>query len=203
MVDENKEIFDIALSAAPSITDYTFNGYDPSGVPVLRKVTWQTIRNLFFSTFSTGSSGDAVVNSGGTPVYVNQDFSFTGNFGDLKSTTAYTGGTVFSIEVPYNCVIEAIRMKGSSTAGAVAGAGTATLDIYKSTYATFPSMGTAQSIFGTATKPNLTGTATYENTSLTGYTTTLTKGDWLTFVMVNSGFVWTSVAISGRKTAVS
>jgi len=46
----NKEIFDLAESSAPSITDVTFNGYDPSGVPVLRKTTWQTIRNLFLGT---------------------------------------------------------------------------------------------------------------------------------------------------------
>lgn len=52
MVDENKEIFDLTLGSAPSLTDYTFNGQSPSGTPVLRKVTWQTIRNLFLGTHS-------------------------------------------------------------------------------------------------------------------------------------------------------
>ena len=52
MTDLKKTIFDLTTSPAPALTDVTFNGYDPSGTPVLRKTTWQTIRNLFLATHS-------------------------------------------------------------------------------------------------------------------------------------------------------
>lgn len=59
-----KEIFDLTESPAPSLTDYTFNGHDPSGVPVLRRTTWQTIRNLFLGTGS--ADGDFTIYNGTT-----------------------------------------------------------------------------------------------------------------------------------------
>lgn len=59
-----KEIFDLTESPAPSLTDYTFNGYDPHGVPVLRRTTWQTIRNLFLGTGS--ADGDFTIYNGTT-----------------------------------------------------------------------------------------------------------------------------------------
>ncbi len=49
MTDEKKTLFDLDDSLAPSLTDVIFNGYDPAGIKVLRKTTWQTILNLFFA----------------------------------------------------------------------------------------------------------------------------------------------------------
>lgn len=60
-----KELFDLAQGNAPALTDMTLTGEDPSGVPVLRRVTWQTIRNLFMGT-PTADGDFSVGNSAGT-----------------------------------------------------------------------------------------------------------------------------------------
>jgi hypothetical protein len=52
MTDLKKQIFDLTLGDAPALTDLTYNGQSPSGTPVLRKLTWQSIRNLFLATHS-------------------------------------------------------------------------------------------------------------------------------------------------------
>lgn len=61
----DKELFDLAQGNAPALTDMTLTGEDPSGVPVLRRVTWQTIRNLFMGT-PTADGDFSVGNSAGT-----------------------------------------------------------------------------------------------------------------------------------------
>lgn len=42
-----KTLFDKAFGSAPELTDVTYNGEKPSGIHVIRKVTWQSILNLF------------------------------------------------------------------------------------------------------------------------------------------------------------
>lgn len=218
----DKQITQLTEDTAPQSDDLLILVSDPNTTPVTNKATVQSVVKAAYDSkgdifVGAGASSGTVISVGASDGQIlvtdsssdagwskaDRDFSISLNFGALNATSAYTGGTIVSVECPYDGVIESIRMLGTSTAGTVSGAGTATLDIYKASYANFPSMGTAQSICGTATKPNLTGTTAYENTSLTGFTTTFSKGDWLTFVVVNSGFVWTGVSVSGRSTAVS
>lgn len=47
MTDLETTIFDLTLGSAPLLTDVEFNGEDPAGIHVLRKVTRQSIFNLF------------------------------------------------------------------------------------------------------------------------------------------------------------
>lgn len=218
----DSKITQLTETTSPANTDILPVVVDPSTTPITKYTTIQNaVKNAYDSKgdifVGAGASAGTVISVGATNGQImvtdsssdagwskaDRDFAISINLGGLNATSAYTGGTIASIECPYDGVIESIRMLGTSTAGTVSGAGTATLDIYKASYANFPSMGTAQSICGTATKPNLTGTAAYENTTLTGFTTTFSKGDWLTFVAVNSGFVWTSISLSGKSSAVS
>lgn len=63
MTDEKKTLFDLDDSLAPSLTDVIFNGYDPTGIKVLRKTTWQTIFNLFFANKPTAYVPLELINS--------------------------------------------------------------------------------------------------------------------------------------------
>lgn len=65
----DKEIFDFQIGSAPALTDYIPVGQDPSGTPVLRKQTLQTIRNLLFGTPT--ASGQVPVYNGSTFVPYN------------------------------------------------------------------------------------------------------------------------------------
>lgn len=219
----DKKITQLTETTSPANSDIVPVVCDPNTTPVTK---YTTIQNAVKSAYDsrgeifvgTGASAGTVISvganngqilvtdssSGAGWTRIDRDFSVTINLGGMNATSQYTGGTVLSVECPYDGVFEAIRMKGTTVAGIITGSGgTVTMDIYRASFANFSSMGTAQSICGTATKPSLAGTSSYENTTLTGYTTTFSKGDWLTFVAVNSGFVWSAISLSGRVTAVS
>lgn len=53
MVDELKTIFDMTEGSAPALTDYALTGEDPAGNHVLRRTTWQSLKNLFMSDVTT------------------------------------------------------------------------------------------------------------------------------------------------------
>lgn len=65
MVDEKKTLFDLTEGNAPALTDYCFNGEDPAGIKVLRRLSWQSIRNLFVGT-PTADNDFVIGNSAGT-----------------------------------------------------------------------------------------------------------------------------------------
>lgn len=58
----DKTIFDLTAGAAPALTDLTFNGQSPSGTPVLRKLTWTSIRNLLVG--APAAISDFIVSNG-------------------------------------------------------------------------------------------------------------------------------------------
>lgn len=141
-------------------------------------------------------AGQKLVNNGTSGIWIDDDFSLTYIIANPTGTTLYP-----PFECAFNGTIEAVRL----SSGTVVGNGT--VDLYKLAYANLGTLavGTANSIIGTATKPAIAGTNRYEGTALTGWTaTTFTKGDWIYPFVTGAGTITNlSVAISGRKTAVS
>jgi hypothetical protein len=76
------------------------------------------------------------------------------------------------LEVPFDCVIISARLVADAS-------GSIVIDIWKDTYANFPPTN-ADSITA-GTEPTLSSAQKSENTTLSGWTTTLTDGDWLGF----------------------
>lgn len=50
-----KSLFELTEGSAPLLTDYALTGEDPAGIHVLRRTTWQSIKNLFMSGVTTQS----------------------------------------------------------------------------------------------------------------------------------------------------
>lgn len=64
MADQKKTLFEFTEGNAPTLTDICLTGEDPAGTKVMRRLTWQTIRNLFMG--APTADGDMIVgNSAG------------------------------------------------------------------------------------------------------------------------------------------
>ena len=149
------------------------------------------------SGLPTGTiAGQKLANNGTSGIWIDDDYSLTYLISSPTATTLYP-----AFECGFDGTIEAFRVYSGTTKG------NGTVDIYKMTYANIGTgtPGTAFSIVGTATKPALAGTNVYQGTVFTGWTaTTFSKGDWLMPYVTGAGTITSlSVAISGRKTAVS
>lgn len=86
--------------------------------------------------------------------------------------SAITTGIKGDLEVPFDCVIVAARMLADLSGDLV-------VDIWKDTYANFPP-DNADSITG-GNEPEISGNDQSEDTTLSGWTTSLTDGDILRF----------------------
>ena len=82
-----------------------------------------------------------------------------------------TSGEKQYLRVPYNCIITSAEIVANES-------GNITIDIYKGTFDNFP---TASSITGASQQPVLAGQRSSRNTSLNGWTTTLSAGEYLRF----------------------
>lgn len=76
------------------------------------------------------------------------------------------------LEIPFDSEIEAVRLVADVTGDIV-------IDIWSEAYASLPATD-ADSITG-GNEPELTNDLTYEDSTLTGWTTTLVAGEWLYF----------------------
>jgi hypothetical protein len=84
----------------------------------------------------------------------------------------YSAGVKGFLQIPFNCTITAVSLLADQT-------GSTVIDIWKDTYANFPPTG-ADSITASA-KPTITASNKSVNSTLTGWTTTITAGDVLAF----------------------
>jgi hypothetical protein len=84
--------------------------------------------------------------------------------------SAITSGIKGDIMVPFNCTVQGWDIVGDAS-------GTIQVDIWKDTYANFPPT-VADTITGTE-KPALSSAQKNQDTSLSSWTTTLTRNDWL------------------------
>jgi hypothetical protein len=106
--------------------------------------------------------------------------------------SAITTGVKGDIEVPFACTITAARLFADQT-------GSIVVDIWKDTYANFPPV-VGDSITASA-KPTLSSAIKAQNTTLTGWTTSIAAGDVLRF-NVDSITTCTRVTVSLSVTRV-
>ena len=93
--------------------------------------------------------------------------------------TLYEGGSVLStgtkkiyVPIPYNCTIQLVTLLADQS-------GSVVVDIWKDTYANFPP--TVADSITAAAKPTLSGAIKSQDSTLTGWTKILNKGDILEF----------------------
>lgn len=108
---------------------------------------------------------------------------FTIDGGGVAITTGQKG----HIEVPFNCVIVSARMMADTSSSCV-------VDIWKDTYSNFPPT-VADTICASA-KPTLSSAQKSQDTTLTGWTTTLSTGNILAFNVDSSSGGITRVTVS-------
>lgn len=120
---------------------------------------------------SVGSAGQFVVSNGPSGI----------TYQTLSASIVYVidgGGATFStgvkgfLQIPFNCTITAVSLLADQT-------GSVVVDIWKDTYANFPPTA-ADSITGAA-KPTISASNKSVNSTLTGWTTSITAGDVLAF----------------------
>jgi hypothetical protein len=85
---------------------------------------------------------------------------------------AITTGIKSDIEVPFNCTITAVTLLADQT-------GSIVVDIWKDTYANYPP--TDSDSITSASVPTISTATNSQNTTLSGWTTTVTAGDTLRF----------------------
>ncbi len=100
--------------------------------------------------------------------------------------SAITTGVKGFLEVPFDCTIIAWRIIADVS-------GSIVVDVWKDTYANFPP--TVLDTITASAKPTLSTAQKNENTTLTGWTTSVTDGDWLGF-NVDSATTVTRVTLS-------
>lgn len=96
------------------------------------------------------------------------------------------GGSAISVGekaemlIPFNCTIQSWALLADQS-------GSTTVEIWKSTYGTYPPT-SASSIVGSA-KPSITANVKNTSSTLTGWTTTINKNDTLKFYVSSSGTI--------------
>lgn len=140
---------------------------------------WQSTYTNFNSQSANNTSVYTTVNS-------NSAASVAGSIGLTidGGGSAITTGTKGSISIPYNATITNYTLVADTT-------GSIVVDIKKSTYANFP---TVASICAAAL-PTLASAQKATDSTLTGWTKTITNGDVLQFV-VNSASTVTKVTLT-------
>ena len=100
--------------------------------------------------------------------------------------SAITTGVKGDIEVPFACTITAARMFADQS-------GSIVVDIWKDTYANYPA--TVADTITASAKPTISSTTKSQDTTLTGWTTSISAGDVLRF-NVDSASTVTRVTLS-------
>ena len=116
------------------------------------------------ATGATGATGPAGPAGPGSP-YATVEYIISG--GGVTPATGIYG----NLEIPFDSTITAVRLLADQS-------GSIVMDVKKSSYAGFP--GSLASITAAA-KPTITTAQKSQDTTLTGWTTALTKGDILQF----------------------
>lgn len=119
------------------------------------------------SSYSGQASKVARVNSGESAVEVVDDLAALVYVID-GGGSAITTGEKGHLACPFDCVIESVEMEAAQS-------GSIVVDIWKDTYANFPPT-VADSICASA-KPTISTAQKAKDTTLTGWTTTVTAGD--------------------------
>lgn len=103
-------------------------------------------------------------------------------------TAAITTGVKLDVEMPFDGVITAVRLAADQS-------GSIVFDIWKDTYANYPP--TIADTITASAKPTISGTTKSQDTTLTGWTTAFSAGDWFRF-NVDSATTVTRVTMALR-----
>jgi len=106
------------------------------------------------------------------------------------SGTAITTGVKGDLEVPFNCTITSATLLADQT-------GSVVVDIWKDTYANYPP--TVADTITSVTPPTISSAIKSQDNTLSGWTTTMTRGETLRF-NVNSCTTITRVQLSLKVT---
>jgi hypothetical protein len=122
-------------------------------------------------TFAVGAGTGITVNADDVAVATNQR---TANllFFISGGVAAITTGNKLGFRVPFACTITGVSLGLDQT-------GSIVIDIWKRAHASYPPT-VSQTITASA-KPTISSGLSYEDTTLTGWTTSITAGDWLFF----------------------
>lgn len=121
-------------------------------------------------TGATGATGPAGPQGpAGTDATPTAAIGYTINGGGTTITTGLVGNGLY---IPFNATITAVTLQANTT-------GSIVVDIWKDSYGNFPPA-VADSICASA-KPTITSAAKSQDTTLTGWTTTIAAGDILYF----------------------
>ncbi len=190
-----------ALSVIGRSANSTGNPADISAVAASGSVLRESGSTLGFGTIATaGIADDAVtfakMQNISTDTLLGRETAASGNVEEitlgnaqvLLSTTLRTlktigagvggGGSAPStglfgrVRVPWACTITKVTLSGDVS-------GSAVIDIWKDTHANYPP--TVADTITAAAKPTLSSAITYEDSTLTGWTTSISAGDWLFF----------------------
>jgi len=85
---------------------------------------------------------------------------------------AITTGNKLGFRVPFDCTITGVSLGLDQT-------GSIVVDIWKAPHADYPP--TVADTITASSKPTISSDVKYEDTTLTGWTTSITAGDWLFF----------------------
>jgi hypothetical protein len=130
-------------------------------------------------TLGTSSTSAAAGNHTHTPT-VGLDFIIDGG------GSALTAGIKGDVRIPVDMTITGVRLFADQI-------GSAVVDIWKDSYANYPA--TVADTITASAKPTLSSALKYEDTTLTGWTTSLTAGDTLRF-NVDSASTITRLTVS-------
>ncbi len=135
-------------------------------LPLHELVSEATVEGAVATTIVAGAVDDAMLNTTDDAMLVGLEFIIDG--GGSVITTGVKG----YLEIPFNCTIERVTLLADQS-------GSIVVDIWKDTYANYPPID-ANSVTS-STPPTITTTFKSQDTTLTSWTVTLTKGDTLRF----------------------
>jgi len=154
-------------------TSTTFHLDSDSSGPKLKNLSGAIeIRNSADSAYANVKAQDVVINNeiGDGTNKTDPINLLTGAI--IVELSEPSAGSQFDVQIPFDCVIVSCRMLADQT-------GSVVVDIWKDSYANFPPTD-ADSITASAV-PTISSGIKSEDTSLTGWTTSITSGDILRF----------------------
>lgn len=189
---------------------------DPAGTPVTKKATVANVGaaiqldNLAATDDNTdlnatatkhglalkvsGTAGTMLVSDGTNQKYIDRDFNIVLGVGSGAAAVT-TADEIFPVVVPVDCAIEGVTVLADQS-------GSIVVDLWKDTYANYPPTD-ADTITASA-PPTLSSAIKSTDTTLTGWTKTMTKGDVLWGNVDSATTVqWALVVLHCRATATA
>lgn len=189
---------------------------DPAGTPITKKATVANVGaavqldnlaapddNTDLNATSTkhglalkvsSTVGDMLISDGTYQKYINRDFNLVLGVGS-GAVAVTTADEILPVVVPVDCAIEGVTVLADQS-------GSIVVDLWKDTYANYPPTD-ADTITASA-PPTLSSAIKSTDSTLTGWTKTLTKGDVLWGNVDSATTVqWALVVLHCRATATA